>query len=690
MSPPAQNFLLELFSEEIPARMQAGGADTLARLIEGALAPLAIRDIATFSGPRRIALAATLDAAVPAGTGEARGPREGAPAQALDGFLRRHGAERASLRLRDGVWWLATQRDAVAAAVLIEGALPGLLRRFAWPKSMRWGAGSSFTWVRPLRRILCILDGAPVRFSLADGEDDGHRLVGDAVTEGHRFLSPGLLTARSVAGWQRDLRAAHVLVSAGDRATLIREGLAGVAREAGLELARDDGLIAEVAGLVEWPVPLLGRIDAAFMDLPAEVMQVSMRVHQRYFALRRPDGTPASHFAFIAGSIAGDGGALTIAGNERVLRARFSDARHFWDLDRATPLAVRARSLDGVTFHAALGSQAGRVSRIERLAALIAPLVGADAEQATRAAQLAKADLLTGMVGEFPELQGVMGEYYARHDGEPDAVARAIREHYLPRSAADATPREPVSIALALADRLDSLAAFFAAGEKPGGSGDPYALRRAALGVIRIIRDNGLRLDLFALLEAAGQLLPETLRTAPDLAALPGFITERLRVQLRADGARHDVLAAVNAAGADGDLTRLLARTEAVAQMLETEAGHDLLAAARRAANILRIEEARDGAHDATPDPALYQQEEERALASALRSADPAIRSAMAREHYTEAMTAMAALRETLDRFFSAVMVNVEDPAVRRNRLCLLAALRATFGRVADFTAIES
>ena len=684
--------LIELFSEEIPARLQASGAETLARLLGEALAPLNPRNVTTFSGPRRIALAAELDASVPGSSTTERGPRESAPEQALAGFLRKHAAPREALRLENGFWVLDRHSAAITAAGLIETSLPGLLRRFPWPKSMRWGATSGFTWIRPLRRILCVLDGRAIKFSLAleHGEggpdDDGHGLVASNLTEGHRFLAPGSFAVTGVASWKEGLGRRHVLIDAKDRATLIREGVATLAREHELQLVADEGLVEEVAGLVEWPVPLLGRIDDAFMDLPPEVMQVSMRVNQRYFALRLPDGEAAPRFAFIANSIAGDGGALMIAGNERVLRARFSDARYFWDLDRATPLAARVALLDAVTFHAALGSQGARTARIERLARLVAGQTGADPAEAARAALLSKADLLTGMVGEFPELQGVMGEYYARHDHEGDTVARAIREHYMPRGAGDDTPSAPVSIALALADRIDSLVGFFAAGEKPGGSGDPYALRRAGLGLIRIIRDNGLRLDLFGLFDAAAEALPDTLRRAADLALLPGFIAERLRVQLRGEGARHDVLAAI---GADGDITRLLARTEAVTVLLATEDGRNLLAAVKRAANILRIEEKKDGPYDALPDPGLYGQDEERVLGHAFLLAAIEVKAAMADERYEAAMTAMAGLRAPLDRFFDKVTVNAEDAGLRRNRLQLLAAIHRMMASVADFTRIE-
>jgi len=550
---------------------------------------------------------------------------------------------------------------------------------------MRWGEGSAFTWVRPLRRILCLLDGRIVPFSLGDGADDGHGLVSGAETEGHRFHAPGAFTVSSFAGWRDGLLARRVIPDAGERRRLVAEGIARLAAAEDLQVVADDGLLDEVAGLVEWPVPLLGRIDAAYMDLPPEVMQVSMRVNQRYFALRRADGSAADRFAFAANIEATDGGAAIVAGNERVLRARFSDARHFWDLDRRMPLADRVAALDGVTFHAKLGSQGARVKRLVRLARYIAPMVGADAMLAGRAALLAKADLTTGMVGEFPELQGVMGGYYARHDNEEPRVADAVREHYTPKGSGDPVPAEPVAIAVALADKIDQLAAFFAVGEVPTGSGDPFALRRASLGMIRIIRDNGLRLPLAGVFEAAGHDLP---------APVPGeallvFIAERLRVQLRADGARHDVLSAVFAAGADDDIVRLLARTDAVAAFLATSDGADLLSASRRAANIVRIEDKRDGPHAGPVDSGLLVQLEERELAAALDVAEPLVQNSINAERYAEAMRALAGLRPPLDAFFDQVTVNAPDPALRRNRLRLLARVGAAMGRAADFSRIE-
>ncbi|MBN9509652.1 MAG: glycine--tRNA ligase subunit beta [Alphaproteobacteria bacterium] len=677
--------LLELFSEEIPARMQARAAEDLARLLAEALAPLAPADVQTFFGPRRIALACGIGAAVPENRSAERGPRLTAPEAALAGFLRKHGVARDALREEGDFWVLEKVTPGIAAADLIARQLPALLRRFPWPKSMRWGGTSAFTWVRPLRRILCLLDGSVVRFDLRDGADDGHGLASDALSEGHRFLAPAPFAVRSAAAWLGGLRERYVIADAAERRTLIAKQLQDLAAAHALHIVEDAALLDEVTGLVEWPVPLLGRIDPAYMDLPAEVMQVSMRVNQRYFALRDAAGHVAPWFAFIANIPARDGGTAIIAGNERVLRARFADARHFWDADRTRALQSRLPALDAVTFHARLGSQGDRMRRITRLAGRIAVLIGADTAHAERAAQLAKADLVTGMVGEFPELQGVMGRYYALHDREAMEVADAIRDHYAPRGAADDVPAQPVGIAVALADKIDTLAAFFAIGEKPTGSGDPFALRRAALGVIRIIREHGLRLRLGPIIAAAAAGLP----ARPDGDELLGFLAERLRVQLRAEGARHDVLAAVLGLGIDDDLARLLARTDAVAALLGTDDGANLLVGYRRAANILRIEERKDGPYDAAPDADLLQLPEEVALAAALDSVAADVARLLGEERFSAAMEALATLRPKLDAFFDRVTVNDPRPELRRNRLRLLARVRAAMHLAADFSRIE-
>jgi glycyl-tRNA synthetase beta chain len=669
---------LELFSEEIPARMQAGAADDLARLLSAALGPLEPEHVETFYGARRIALRADVASEIAAATTLERGPRVTAPEQALAGFLRKHDATRDQLREEAGYWVLHKTAAATLAATLIAQALPPLLRRFPWPKSMRWGGTSQFTWVRPLRRIVCLLDGEVVPFDLRDGDDDGHGLASSDLTEGHRFHAPGALRVSGCGDWRDQLAARRVLVDAEERRRRIASGIAALAEARGLIVADDPGLLNEVTGLVEWPVPLLGRIDPRFMDLPPEVMQVSMRVNQRYFAVGTTSGATAPWFGFVANIEAEDGGAVIIAGNERVLRARFADARHFWDLDRKTPLAARVPVLEDVTFHARLGSQGERVRRLRRLSRVIAPLIGAGPDLADRAAELAKADLVTGMVGEFPELQGVMGSYYARHDREPPEVADAIRDHYAPKGPNDPVPSAPVTIAVALADKLDQLAGFFAIGERPTGSSDPYALRRAGLGIIRIIRENWLRIRLTPLLE----------QTAGPAEEILEFLAERLRVQLRTEGARHDVLAAVFAAGADDDIVRLLARTEAVTNLLGTEDGANLLTAYRRAANILRIEERKDGPHSGVPNRGLLRQPEEWALAEAIDALGEADQL-LAQEDYPTAMALMARLRGPLDAFFDRVTVNAPEPDLRRNRLRLLSRVRAAMDRVADFSKIE-
>ncbi len=708
-------FFLELFSEEMPARMQPRAAEELSRLIIDALAPLQPSALRTFYGPRRLALSAQVEASTPEARISERGPRIAAPEQALAGFLRKHDASREDMRQEGGYWLLEKSAPAVAAEHLIADAMPELLRRFSWPKSMRWGGTSDFTWVRPLRRIVCLLDGAVVPFDLRDGTDDGHGLVSGNLTEGHRVHDPGEILVCGVADWREKLLAARVIVDADDRKDRIVEGVAELAKARGLRVVEDAGLVDEVAGLVEWPVPHLGKIDEAYMDLPAEVMQVSMRVNQRYFALRHADGTAAPSFAFVANVAATDGGATIIAGNERVLRARFADARHFWDLDRKARLESLVPKLDHITYHAKLGSQGERVRRLEHLAAHIAEHLNAGPEIARRAAKLCKADLVTGMVGEFPELQGVMGDYYARHGGEDSLIADAIRDHYAPKGPGDAVPTAPVSIAVALADKFFLLAGFFAIGEKPTGSGDPYALRRAALGVIRIIRENDIRLPVLDLLDLTASEVRHAIAATRSHGSrgigaslmsrrmasgtvdqhdsisfeVLDFLAERLRVQLRAEGARHDVLAAVFAAGADDDLVRLLARTNAVAALLGTAAGESLLTAYRRAANILRIEERKDGPHDHTPDPALLRAAEEMSLHDALTHAGPHIAAHLAAEDFSGAMAEMGRLRAPLDGFFDKVTVNAKEPELRRNRLALLARVRATMDQVADFSRID-
>jgi glycyl-tRNA synthetase beta chain len=682
---------LELFSEEIPARMQERGAAALESLVTGMLQDLLPLQVKTFFGPRRIALITEVQPMVLSVTTYSRGPRRDAPQLAVDGFLRKFGLTAENLtdddplaQVVEGYWRVTVKSPERTARARVAEELPGCLRHFPWPKSMRWGGTSNFVWVRPLRRMVCLLDGEVVPFDLRDGADDGHGLASGNLTEGHRFHALGAFAVTSAAQWQQELLAHRVMVDAADRKRVIADRIAGLAAEKSLTVVDDPGLLEEVAGLVEWPVPHLGRIADEHMDLPPEVMQTSMRVNQRYFALRAADGAAAPWFAFVANIQAEDDGAAIIAGNERVLKARFSDARHFWDLDRENSLEDRVPLLDRVTYHAKLGSQGERARRLRLLAEAIAPVVGAEPELASRAAALSKADLVSGMVSEFPELQGVMGGYYARHDHEDGRVADAIRDHYAPRGPTDAVPSRPVSIAVALADKLDQLTGFFAIGEKPTGSGDPYALRRAALGVIRIIRENGLRVRLRWLLAA-------TEADAAIVQAVFEFIVERLVVQLRTDGARYDVLNAVFAAKGldrDDDLVALLARTEAVAALLGTPDGANLLTAYRRAANILRIEERKDGPFGDAPDPSLYREAAEIELGQAL-SACGVVIDLLNDEAYGPAMSTMAGLRAPLDLFFEKVTVNATEPDLRRNRLRLLSRVRSMMDQIADFSRIE-
>ncbi len=688
--------LLELFSEEIPARLQARGADELSRLVQESLAAIAPANLRLFYGPRRLALAAEVTTGVAATASIERGPRVNAPEQALAGFLRKHAAAREALRQDGDVWVLDKAAPAVSAASLVASAMPGLLRRFAWPKSMRWGGTSSFTWIRPLRRILCLLDGAVVPFSLAQGEDDGHGLVSGDLTEGHRTHAPGPVSVRGVQDWVETLRLRQVVAGAADRARLVRDGLTSLAAAHGLTLLDDPALLDEVAGLVEWPVPLLGRIDEPFMDLPPEVMQVSLRVNQRYFVMRDAAGAAAPWFGFAANIEALDEGAAIIAGNERVLRARLSDARHFWDLDRRVRLESRVPSLANVMFHAKLGSQLARTERVANLAEVIARGIGASVIQAVKAAHLAKADLTCGMVGEFPELQGVMGGYYARHDGEDEAVCDAIRDHYLPRGFNDSTPIASVSIALALADKIDQITTFFAVGERPTGSGDPFALRRAALGLIRILRSSGLEIRINEVTKGHVKYLEEQgLTVLEDTSfAVLEFLEERLRHQLRSQGFRHDIVSAVLPTGlhlfGDFDIGLTARRAEAVASFLLTHDGENLRIAYKRTTSILVAEEKRDAQTiDKGADLALLQTSEERELWEVLSRLESRVQRNLDATRFEAAMSSLAKLREPLDAFFEAVTVNDKRPEQRQNRLRLLASVRAIMERIADFSEIE-
>lgn len=701
--------LLELLSEEIPARMQARAAADLERLVGEALdeASLSFGSIDACVTPRRLTLVADgLPARQPDVREERKGPRADAPEKAIAGFLGSVGLDRDRLEEREtgkGVFLFAvTARAGRSAPDALADVLPDALRRLPWPKSMRWG-GRSLRWVRPLRGILCLFDGAVVRFALED-------IVSGDTTIGHRTLAPRPFAVTGFADYADKLRRARVVLDPAERRRTIAEGAGKLAEAGGLKIVPDDALLDEVAGLVEWPVPLMGRIDAAFMDLPPEVMTATMRAHQKYFALEDASGALAPRFVVVADTEAPDGGAAIAAGNERVLRARLSDARFFWNEDRKRPLESRAPELARIVFHAGLGALNAKAERVEALAASIAKRVpGADEARVRRAARLAKADLVTGMVREFPELQGVMGRYYALADGENAEVADAIAEHYAPRGPRDRCPTAPVSVAAALADKIDTLVGFFAIGEKPTGSRDPFALRRAALGVIRLILENGLRLGLRSVFENACKIyedsprqrmpghlqemdgIVEDRKSADEVAReLMEFLADRLKTHLRDRGIRHDRIAAVFSRTGEDDLSRLVARVRALDEFLAGEDGGNLLTAYRRAANIVRIEEKNDGAaYRGRADRALLRESPERELFEALAASEKEIAERLEAERYVDAMAALGRLRRPVDAFFDGVTVNCGEPDLRRNRLFLLSRIGSALESVADFSRIE-
>lgn len=777
--------LLEIFSEEIPARMQPGAARDLERMASDRLkaAGLTWDALTTYAGPRRLTLVVDgLPAATPDRSEEVKGPKVSAPPQALEGFLRKTGLTREQLVERDGVLFAVISSQGRATPDLIPEMVDQIVRTFPWPKSMRWGTGS-LRWVRPIKRILCVFDGKVVPFEI-----DG--IASDAITEGHRFLGSGQpLKVSDFVDYRQQLERNFVLLDMADRKLRILEQAKTVCAARGLTLVDDDGLLDEVAGLAEWPTPILGDMDPQFLSLPPEVVRLSMKVHQKYFAVRDPakEGL-APNFLVVANVEATDGGKALAAGNSRVLSARLNDARFFWDEDQKVGFDAWNEKLKGVTFHAKLGTLAERVERIAALAREIAPLVGADADQAEQAARLAKADLAGGMVGEFPELQGIMGGYYARLAGQPDAVADAVRDHYKPQGPADTVPNAPLTVAVALADKLDTLVGFFAIDEKPTGSKDPYALRRAALGVIRLVLENRVRARLNSILSEISDRLWRQVSDSPRCVRLHGcslealsaavksgqrevavrgfqadlvdveqqfafevkrinsrlhvfgvpfddlpkadlelpqdvteevwlpapvaeadesvlfkvglakrwssslvsadllaFFADRLTVLLRDQGQRHDLVAAVFALG-DDDLVRIVRRVEALAAFLATDDGANLLAGYKRASNILRAEEKKGPLPTGMVQTGLPNQpEEEVALAFAVGAARTAVETALDKEDFAAAMSALAGLRAPVDAFFEGVMVNSDVAEERENRLKLLGQVRDVMGQVADF-----
>ncbi|MHA0328333.1 glycine--tRNA ligase subunit beta [Sphingomonas melonis] len=739
------DFLLELRSEEIPARMQDKAREDLARLFAAELAKagLAATETVTYATPRRLALIARgLPTETQAVSEEVKGPKANAPEQALAGFLRKTGLTRDQLTERDGVLYAITEKPGRATAAVLAEAIPAIVRAFPWPKSMRWGAASASTeslrWVRPLHGIVALLGE-----TLVDVEIAGIR--SGVATYGHRFHHPGQITIGSAADYVEKLRACHVIVDQDERRALIRDRATALAADAGLTLVEDEGLVAENAGLTEWPVPLLGRFDTDFLSVPPEVIQLTARVNQKYFVCRDAGGALANAFVCTANIEATDGGAKIVEGNRKVLAARLSDARFFYDTDLKTPLEEQAAKLSNIVFHEKLGTVADKVDRVAKLARWLveegiiqspSPLVGEGrgplasasgkgegdaatvapqtpphpsaptalppsptggegpslADMAERAARLAKADLVTGMVGEFPELQGLMGGYYAAVQGEPREVADAIRDHYKPVGQGDDVPTAPVTVAVSLADKLDTITRFFLIDEAPTGSKDPFALRRASLGVIALILTSGLRFRLQDALLAA---------VADDLAdfeavwhghlekKLATFFADRLKVQQREAGVRHDLIDAVFALGGEDDLVRLLARVHALQAFVTTDDGANLLAGYKRAANILK-KEAYTPDTEGNPKTLSYTPEKAEAdLIAALDSAEPAAAAAVEAEDFERAMAALASLRAPIDAFFDSVTVNDADSAKRTARLALLARVRTAVHTVADFSKIE-
>jgi glycyl-tRNA synthetase beta chain len=729
------DLLLELFSEEIPARMQARAREDLKKLVTDGLveAGLTYAGAGVFSTPRRLVLA------IEGLSGESRpvreerkGPKSDAPDAAIEGFLRSTGLSRDQLELRDDkkgqVFFAVVERPGRAAPVIVAEVVEQVIRNFPWPKSMRWGNGA-LRWVRPLQSILCILGdegGAEVVPLTVD------HLTASNTTCGHRFLAPTRFAVSSFDDYTAKLRRAFVMLDSAEREAHIWNDATNQAFANGMEVVPDAGLLAEVAGLVEWPVVLMGRIDDAFLGLPPEVLQTSMREHQKFFSVRAKSGR-IEGFITVANTVTEDHGATILAGNQKVLSARLSDAKFFWENDLRVAKAGMGEWVEGlasVTFHNKLGSQADRVARIAALAREIAPLVGADADLAEQAAKVAKADLRSSMVGEFPELQGLMGMYYARAAGLPDAVANAARDHYSPLGPSDAVPSEPVSVAVALADKIDTLTGFWAIDEKPTGSKDPFALRRAALGVIRLVLGNGVRIDLLDVMSVAvrqahkssadsaaktRQDLAKDFRDKTGAATLmldPGiataghsyegrevdprsldlltFLHDRLKTYLRDQGIRHDVIDACLAMPGNDDLTLLVKRAEALAAFLKTDDGPNLLQGYKRASTILAQAEAKDGVeYSYGADVRFADCDEERSLFAALDAVEAKITPAMKAEDFAAAMAAMASLRAPIDAFFTAVQINADSEILRRNRLNLLHRIRSLCGQVADLTKLD-
>jgi len=679
------DLLLELFSEEIPARMQKRAAEDLKKLVTDALvdAGLTYASAAGFSTPRRLCLTVEgLLAESPNLREERKGPRVDAPEKALEGFLRGVGLTKDQLEVRDEkkgqTYYAIIEKAGRPASDIIAEVIPTVVRNFPWPKSMRWGTGS-LRWVRPLHSILCVLsaeEGAEVVNFDVDGIESAN------LTAGHRFHAPEWFSVNDFDQYRAELKKAYVMLDAEERADHIWEDAKNMAFAQGLEVVEDRSLLAEVSGLVEWPVVLMGDIAEDFMELPAEVLQTSMKEHQKFFSVRNPKTGRIEKFITVANRETKDNGATILAGNQKVLFARLSDAKFFWENDLRVSLDDMAAKLSNVTFHNKLGTQAERIERIAGLARDIAPIVGADADTAEKAARVAKGDLSSEMVYEFPELQGIMGKYYAEKAGLDQSIANACELHYSPLGPSDDVPTEGVSVAVALADKIDTLTGFWAIDEKPTGSKDPFALRRAALGVIRLVLENELRLT-------AKDVFAQANKDA-DSAELLSFFHDRLKVYLRDKGISHDIIDACLAMPKNDDFVLLVNRAQALQGFVKTDDGVNLLQGFKRANNILTAEEKKDGvSYELDPEVKFAEDDTEKALFAALDGAQNATSTAIEAEDFAAAMAAMASLRQPIDAFFEAVQVNSDNQMVRRNRLCLLNRIRSVMGQVADFGRIE-
>ncbi len=688
---------IEILSADTPAGMQKNAIDQFTKAMVNALADAEIpfEQGACHSTPRRmIFVAENIPATIADKVEEKKGPKVGAPQQALDGFLRSNNLTQNDLVEKEtpkGNFWFAhLTKKGGATKDLLKEIIPAAMRSINWPKSMRWGE-SAFRWARPLRNIVALLDGEVIEFTFDLGGQESP-LTSTNKTVGHRFLSPDEIEVKNYEDYKSKMHSAYVMIDRDERKKIIVEEANLMAKQSNGQLHEDPALIEEIVGLIEWPVMLKGQFDKDFLEVPQECLIKTMKKDQKYIPILDKNGHLTHEFVITSNMVTDDQGKTIIAGNQKVLRARLSDARFFYEQDLKTTLDDRLPQLENIKFHEKLGTVHARVKRLEELSGMIAKITGTDTKQAIRAAELSKSDLVTGMVGEFADLQGIMGRYYAKAAGETDAVSHAIEDHYKPAGPEDKCPTEPISICLALADKIDVLTGFFAINEKPTGSKDPFALRRAALGIIRLVLENNLTLDLKALFEASQKAYSSFITIENDtlIDDLLNFVADRMKVSLKDQGVRHDLIDAVFGLGLNGNLTRVVARVSALQNFLSTEDGKNLVAGYKRANNIVSIEEKKDKiSYDATVTPNLFTQEEETKLHDVLSQAEVKIKPSLENENYEDVMSEMADLRAPIDAFFEKVTVNDNDPSLRQNRLNMLAKIRSTLNQVADFSKVN-